>query len=94
MSLVALIPIIANGISLAEKILERSEPENAKKLKEAKLEKIEVRSKLRDELSKKVVDQNDGYVQSLLQSETKLDETIAVYQEMADVALIELLNSN
>lgn len=94
MSLTALLPIIANGISLAEKILDRVEPENSKKLKEAKLEKIEVGSKLKAELSKKVTEQNDGYVQSLINQESKLDETIAVYQEMADAALIKLLNSN
>lgn len=72
---------LTSGIGLAETILKRKTPSEARKLGELKIELIETVRQREDESVK--LDPNDELIQKLYKDEDYLHEKIDVYMDLA-----------
>lgn len=74
--------LLTKGMGLAETILKRQTPSEAKKLGELKLKLIDLVTMRENEEEK--IDPNDELIQESYKKEVKLHEKINVYMDLAD----------
>ncbi|MHA1379293.1 MAG: hypothetical protein ACTSRG_12995 [Candidatus Helarchaeota archaeon] len=74
--------LITSGINLAETILKRKTPGEAKRLGELKLELIDINRIIEEEESKE--DPHDKLIQKLYKDEGDLHAKINIYMDLAD----------